>query len=327
MVPLKIELPEGFLEEEVRCGYTVSAKMKRIWAVEMDLLHELDRVCKKYGLRYFADSGTLLGAVRHKGFIPWDDDIDIVMLREDYEFLNKVGAKEFKEPYFFQTLYNDEKLIRPHAQIRNSLTTGYLPNEENRPYNKGLFLDIFPLDVIPDDGPKLDRHIAMINFLWRTIEYGGYVKDAPHMLKGLAFLQATKMLYKVTDYKKVFRFYENYCARYNKSKYERVSYIAYSRGKEKHKFRREWFDDIVEMPFEFMTIPCPVGYDGRLKKEYGDYMVMRNVAATHSIAFGGPIQDPDVPYGEFIRRKHEIEQSGEPIEQSCGSGGSETSES
>ena len=91
MVKLEIELPEGFLDEEIRCGYTVTAKAKRAWAVQMDLLHKLDEVCKKYNLRYFADSGTLLGAARDKGYIPWDDDIDIVMLREDYEKLRDVA--------------------------------------------------------------------------------------------------------------------------------------------------------------------------------------------------------------------------------------------
>ena len=303
MVKLSIDLPEGFLDEEVRCGYTVTTKMKKVWAVELDMLHQLDRVCKKYGLRYFADSGTLLGAVRHHGFIPWDDDIDVVMFRDDYELLKKCAAKEFQHPYFFQTLYNDEKLIREHAQIRNSETTGYLPNEEDRPYNKGLFLDIFPLDILPDDGLKYKLHMAKIKLLWRTIEYGGYVKDYPHELKGKIFLQGTKLLYKFTDYKKLFKKYEELCAKYNDSGYDRISYVCFSRGKEKNMFRREWWDETIEMPFEFTTIPCPAGYDGRLTQEYKDYMTIKNVPSTHIDAFGGTIQSAEKPYDEFIRDK------------------------
>ena len=301
MVKLEIELPEGFLDEEIRCGYTVTAKAKRAWAVQMDLLHKLDEVCKKYNLRYFADSGTLLGAARDKGYIPWDDDIDIVMLREDYEKLRDVADEEFKHPYFYQDMYRDEGLIRPHAQLRNSETTGYLPQEEDRPYNKGIFLDIFPLDVVPDNEKKFKAHIAKINFLWRTIEYGGYTKDAPHKLKGKIFRVLTGGLYKVTDVKKLFARYEKLCAKYNGTDNHRVSYVAHSRGKEKHLFRKEWFDESVMLPFEFTMIPAPVGYDARLRLEYNDYMTPCNVAPAH----GGAILDPDLPYGEFIRRRKE----------------------
>lgn len=309
MVKLQLAFPEGFLEEEVRCGYTVTAKMKRVWAVQMDLLSEFDKVCKKHNLRYFADSGTLLGAVRHQGYIPWDDDIDLVMLREDYKKLLEVADGEFSHPYFFQTMYNDRKLFRAHAQLRNSETTGYMPNEENRPYNKGIFIDIFPLDQIPDEGPEFKRFVKEINFLWRTIEYGGYVKDAPHKLKGLLFRGATGLLYRFTDYKKLFARYEKLCGRYNGSSCGRISYIAYSRGKEKHMFRREWFDETVTLPFEFMTIPAPAGYDERLRKEYNDYMTIRNVPSTH----GEMIFDPDVPYKKYIKRKKKAQKENKTI--------------
>lgn len=150
MTELKIGLPDDFLNEEIRCGYTVTEQMKKVWAVELDLLHELLRVCDKHGLHCYADAGTLLGAVRHKGFIPWDDDIDVVMFREDYEKLKKIADLEFVKPYFFQTAYTDNQYTYGHAQLRNIKTTGILEEEKDkrRPFVQGIFIDIFVLDGV-----------------------------------------------------------------------------------------------------------------------------------------------------------------------------------
>ena len=150
MADLSLEFPEDFFREEIRDGYKVSEKMKKVWAVELDLLNKLLEVCQKYELKCFADAGTLLGAVRHKGFIPWDDDIDVVMFREDYEKLRAVAQEEFKEPYFFQCAYSDDNYIRGHAQLRNSDTTAFLYREVRRKVerNYGIFIDIFILDGV-----------------------------------------------------------------------------------------------------------------------------------------------------------------------------------
>ena len=88
---------DDFLREEIICGYKVSTKMKKIWAVQLDLVLQLKRVCEKYNLRYFMYAGTLIGAVRHQGYIPWDDDLDIIMPRADYDKLKAVAETEFQE--------------------------------------------------------------------------------------------------------------------------------------------------------------------------------------------------------------------------------------
>ena len=158
-LPIKIDLPDAFLKEEIRCEYMITPEKKAVWAVELDLLTEFDRVCKKNNIKYCADGGTLLGAVRHKGFIPWDDDIDLAMLRSEYEKLCEVAPKEFKEPYFFQTDKTDIDYARGHAQLRNSRTTGILKSEMGTgcKFNQGIFIDIFPFDAVPEDEKEKKR--------------------------------------------------------------------------------------------------------------------------------------------------------------------------
>ena len=91
------------LEQEIICGYEVSAKMKRIWAMELNMVKRFVEVCDQYGLRYSIMGGTLLGAVRHRGFIPWDNDIDLAMPRKDFDKLLEIGPTAFEKPLFFQT--------------------------------------------------------------------------------------------------------------------------------------------------------------------------------------------------------------------------------
>ena len=119
-----MEYIKDIYRDEIRDGFLVTADRKKIWQVEMELLEVLDRICCRNGLRYFVDYGTLLGAVRHRGFIPWDNDIDVVMMRPDYERLKLVIAKEgLKEPFFFQTAHTDNVTIMI-GKLRNKNTSG-----------------------------------------------------------------------------------------------------------------------------------------------------------------------------------------------------------
>ena len=100
-----MEFPKEFFLDEVREGFYVPAMMKRAWAAEIEILFEIDKICEKHGLHYCIDYGTLLGAIRHRGFIPWDDDIDIMMMREDYEIFSKVANAELPEELSFCSIY------------------------------------------------------------------------------------------------------------------------------------------------------------------------------------------------------------------------------
>ncbi len=138
-------LPESFLNEETRNGFLVTRERKKLWAVLLDLLLQFDSVCKKHGLRYFLNSGSLLGAIRHKGFIPWDDDIDVEMPRDDYEKLMTL-SDEYKYPYFLQTPFTDKNSAYSFAKLRNSNTTMASKHFAFQDMNHGVLIDIFPYD-------------------------------------------------------------------------------------------------------------------------------------------------------------------------------------
>lgn len=149
-------LDEAFYKAEVRSDYYVSEEMKHIWAVGLDLWQQFDSVCRKHNLKYYAAYGTLLVAVRHKGFIPWDDDIDLCMMRDDYEKLKLVAKDEFKKPYYFQDWYNSCGRTWCFSKLRNSSTTAIEFPDKGKEFNQGMFIDINALDEF-DDGVNTDK--------------------------------------------------------------------------------------------------------------------------------------------------------------------------
>lgn len=139
----------------------------------LDLYFELEKVCKKYGLKLYASGGTLLGAVRHKGFIPWDDDMDFWMMRSDYEELQK-HADEFSHPYFLQTPYTDKGYYYSAIKFRNSNTTDISTFFAWEDWNMGIAIDIFPIDAY--DTTELPAAYEYIGKL--TMELSTYMRKS-----------------------------------------------------------------------------------------------------------------------------------------------------
>lgn len=271
-------LPDNFLTEETRNGYTIPASMKEAWAVQMDLFEELLRVCDKHGLRVFADAGTLIGAVRHQGFIPWDDDIDTVMLRADYDRLMEL-ADEFGEPYFLQTIYTDSHYTHRHAQLRRSDTAAWCPRDGKRRmgYNQGIFIDIFVLDAVPNHPRALRHHLADIKRAQLRLKVvSRIVNRLPESL-----YQWCRNHTRLLSDKYWYARYEEVMRR-PKMDDPRALLCAELTLNAREPFKRiASYDETVWLPFESMQLPCPAGYDEVLRVSYGEYMKPVKAPSVH----------------------------------------------
>lgn len=145
----------------------IDPRLRRLQLAELEILDEFVHVCEKYGLRYYLVGGTLLGAVRHQGFIPWDDDIDVAMPREDYDRFADVAASELGPQYFYQSPETDPYYFLTYAKMRKNGTEIYEERFKNARFHKGIFIDIFPLDFCPKPGVichLLFNVLAVVNY-------------------------------------------------------------------------------------------------------------------------------------------------------------------
>jgi len=287
------------LKEEIICDFLVTEKRKEIWKIELELLQKLIDVCDKYHLQYFIMAGSLIGVVRHEGFIPWDDDIDVGMLREDYNKLLKIAENEFQDDIFFQTPYTDT-LYRGHAQLRMNGTTAILPNELEYQYNQGIFLDIFPFDEYPNSKRAFWIQKFRCKFLTKIMST--YYRPKHESIKGKLFYYClVKPIVSLFGFTTLYRHYEKVCSKYNGRGCGEMSNLSFIYGREKYVIKKSNLQEFKKAIFEDVEVIIPVKYDEILKRIYGDYMKFKKVSSTH----GGVIFDPEKSYKDFIREYHE----------------------
>jgi lipopolysaccharide cholinephosphotransferase len=296
---ISVKLPASFFCEEERSGYTVSGEMKNIWAVELDLWQAFDAVCQRHGLRYYAAYGTLLGTVRHGGFVPWDDDIDLCMMREDYEKLKKIAPEEFREPYFFQDWYNSHGRTWCFSKLRNSNTAAVEFPDKGPEFNQGMFIDINAIDDLGDEGNVSPGFKRIQRELYSCIN------NPVGMLKGVLegqqyALDRDTVVAMCNDQMTAQRCFEQLTLE-NAGQSDYVGYYGDEvRGWKNRFIPRSAFDAVEYMDFEGFRMPVPAGYDTVLRKWYGDgYMTPRQVGSCHE----GMLTDPFRSYGEYVGRK------------------------
>lgn len=286
-------LPESFFKEEVRNDFLVDTTRKKIWAIALDMLIELDRICKKHGIQYFLIGGTLLGAVRHKGFIPWDDDIDVGMMRSDYERFLELSS-EFKDPYFLQTPYTDDGYFFSFAKVRNGNSASIsIPFRFER-FNQGISIDIFPVDNCTKEDVR--QNFDKINSL--IIDNSNYMrKSSPDAYdrERHALWSGRNPLSVYEEIQRIARTHEN----------DETDYVNLSTCTvypcEKFVWKKEDVTQFIDMEFEGFSFPCPKGYDAILTTQFGDYMQFPPVekrGAWHD----KNIFNPDVPYRDYRKK-------------------------
>jgi len=321
-----ISFSEDFFKEEVRDGFLISEMMKRCWAVQMSILDVLQDLFERKGLVYYAEVGTLLGVARHKGYVPWDDDIDIAMPREDYMKFLKM-ENELPEDLCIRSFYNIDSFSSYHAVVAHKADV-LKWDEERMKKNYGCpficFLDIFPLDFMPNDPEKFKIHKQLYYVAYKAafdcksieesvfggnlISYGRLLEEAgKDKDSGMAssLLEDIKKLqyYIEAITKKQFLLDENRSLRNQlylitdeiaqMCHKEEAGYIDYSPNLaligppvEDKPRKLEWYQNRINMPFEQTFISVPCGYREELANQYGDrYMIPLKYVSEHEYPF------------------------------------------
>ena len=289
---MKAILGEDFFKEEVRCDYLVSAEMKRIWAVLMDMYLAFSEVCDKYGFKYYVVWGSLLGAIRHNGFIPWDDDFDVAMPRADYNEFLKVAKNDFPHPLFLQTPMSDPGYFVSWAKIRNSTTTGISKMLSHRNFNQGLYFDIFPMDDCNKNTMVEEREE-----IYKRVKRLGVAMRLGNPFLGEKQLQDQET-YWTEDPMKDYREMEQ-IASAHKCLDDYYVAVLTTGDVRKKVWPKRLFEKTMLHKFESIEILIPVDYDELLTIQYGDYMKFPPIEQ-RGITHSDLIFNPDKPYIDYI---------------------------
>ena len=252
-------------------------EFRKMQMIQLEMLKEFDLVCRKNGIRYSIFSGTLLGAVRHKGYIPWDDDADIAMLREDYEQFRKVADQLNPDICYFQDHETDPEYRWGYAKLRRTGTRFVRVGQEHLKCKTGVFIDILPMDDIPQTTAGQIWNDFYVYCL-RKILWSEVGKYAPE--NNLFVRKVYQLLSKIPT-QKVFARVQKMADRSKNSNANRVRVLLFpSLGKLYRKnpikirygMPKEWFLEVTDYEFEGVRLLGTKDYDAILEYIFGDYM-------------------------------------------------------
>jgi len=287
-----LHFPEEYFKNEVRDGFAVSEMMKRVWAAQLEVLCKIIEICDKYHLTYYAYWGTLLGTVRHKGYIPWDDDLDIALKKDDYLTFLEVAKKELPPEYCVLNYYTETEWDNVFTRVTNGHELNFAERFMEQYHNCPLIVgvDVFPLYYLPRneaDGEVQKSVLKLIS------EVESMVEEEAEPLKNESIVQCLVELEKITGY--VFTtdrplrnqlqiLYDQMSQLFDEQEGDELTVFPIHL-KNGYSVTKEQLGDGILMPFENIMINAPVRYDEILTKTFKDYMVPRRVKAAHDYPF------------------------------------------
>lgn len=262
---------------------------ERLKTIELNILKEFIRICEKYSLQYYLVGGTAIGAIRHHGFIPWDDDIDVGMPRKDYNRFLLIAQQSLPDYYFLQTFETDPEYLANFAKIRDSRTTFIESSMKNKKINHGVYIDVFPLDYYPEKHEKWFKFIDLLQAARLSKEFASqasFKMRVTQFFAGILFPSVKAALRKrdehiqsVTISSKI----TNFCGAWGDR--EVVPAQLFGKG--------------CLVTFEDIEALVPKEYDAYLRHVYGDYMMPPPVEKQVGHHYT-EIIDLDKPYTEYI---------------------------
>ncbi len=257
-------------------------ELRRLQLLQTEILHEIHRVCVKNNIKYIMDAGTLLGAVRHGKFIPWDDDIDIRVLRSEYKKLCIALKKDLdKDKYFFQNFESDKHYLWQYSRILIKGTRYVRLGKEHLKQKDGVYLDIFICDGVPNNKVLKKIHNVLTRFCRKSM----YAKVVYKTEKD----NKKKIVYNILRFipkKFTFFVYNSLGKIFNEKKCSKFGSYGWHADKDNNGFNKEWFTSITTLGFEDGEFYAPKDYDGFLRYSFGDnYMELPPKEQQFSKAF------------------------------------------
>lgn len=286
-----MQFPDSYFESEVREGFYVPSMIKRVWAAQLEILEDIDKVCKKYNIPYYADWGTMLGAVRHGGYIPWDDDMDIGMKREDYRRFIAIAQEELPEGYRVLNTYTTAAYEEIFTRVVNGthidLEKKFLDKFHGCPYVMGV--DVFPLDYLAPNREEEEYRCELIRMIKqvREILKNGNCDESmqERYLLRIEEMCNAKIERDGSIEAQLYQLIDKLCGLYAENEAEELTLMPLWLQKGKYRVPKNYYQNSVLLPFENTKVPVPALYDMVMERKYGDYMKLVRDAGAHDYPF------------------------------------------